>query len=248
MELTVSKVLSSEISSFRTLFLQENNFQFIGNKCYEYGWATAYQFTINGIKVGYGAVWGTDRREDRDTIFEFYVLPTFRRFVNELFAKFCLVSEAIFIESQSNDALLSAMLYEYAEQINAEAILFEDQVTTTLAVPDVYFRSRTDDDQQDDDYSPYVLEKQGVIVASGGFMLNYNMPFADIYMTVKEPFRQQGLGAFLVQELKKEAYRVGRVPAARCVINNRASKATLQKAGFRVCGFRLKGTIKPLTD
>jgi RimJ/RimL family protein N-acetyltransferase len=44
--------------------------------------------------------------------------------------------------------------------------------------------------------------------------------------------------------LKKEIYRMGRVPAARCNISNRASKATLLKAGFTPCGFRLKGTIK----
>lgn len=75
-------------------------------------------------------------------------------------------------------------------------------------------------------------------------MLNYNFPYADIYMQVNEPFRRKGLGSFLVQELKAEAYRIGRVPAARCNIDNKISKATLLKAGFKICGFRLKGNIQ----
>jgi hypothetical protein len=81
-------------------------------------------------------------------------------------------------------------------------------------------------------------------VASGGFMLNYNFPYADIYMDVKEPFRRMGFGSLIVQELKKEIYLMQRIPAARCNINNKASKATLLKAGFKVCGGILKGELK----
>ena len=95
-----------------------------------------------------------------------------------------------------------------------------------------------------DDDSEYVLQQNETIVASGGLMFNYNFPYADIYMQVKEPFRRQGIGSFLVQELKKQAYLLQRVPAARCDINNAVSKATLLKAGFRICGFRVKGDIK----
>jgi len=60
---------------------------------------------------------------------------------------------------------------------------------------------------------------------------------------VKENFRQKGFGSLIVQELKKEAYRIGRVPAARCNIKNKISKATLLKAGFRVCGNILIGNF-----
>jgi hypothetical protein len=63
-------------------------------------------------------------------------------------------------------------------------------------------------------------------------------------MDVKENCRQHGFGSLMVQELKKEIYRLGRVPAARCNISNNASKATLIKAGLTPCGFRLKGDIK----
>jgi GNAT superfamily N-acetyltransferase len=244
MELEVTKTELKEIQSFRTLFLHENNFQFICNKCHDYGWADTYAFEVDGQKIGYASVWGTDRREDRDTIFEFYVIKTFRKLSNLFFPKLQALTRAIFIESQSNDLCLSPMLYEYAQNIRAEAILFEDHFKTDHAIPGTVFRRRKAEDQMGEDDSDYVLECSGVIAASGGLMLNYNMPYADIYMQVREPFRGQGMGSLMVQELKKEAYLTGRVPAARCNIRNQVSKATLLKAGFRVCGFRLKGDLK----
>jgi len=244
MEVKIIKTGLEEIQIFRILFLQENNFQFICNKCHDYGWADTYMFLIDGIKVGYGSIWGTNRREDRDTIFEFYITRPFRKLSDLIFPELRSVSGAIFIESQSNDLLLSSMLYEYAQNIYAEAILFEDHFKTNISIPGVIFRKRRAEDNMGDDTGEYVLEQNGEVVASGGLMLNYNMPYADIYMEVKEPFRQKGLGSLIVQELKKEAYLMGRVPAARCNIGNQVSKATLLKAGFKVCGFRLKGDIK----
>ena len=90
----------------------------------------------------------------------------------------------------------------------------------------------------------YVLERNKEVVATGGFLLHYNVPFADLYMEVRQDCRRQGLGSFLLQEVKKQCYLSGRVPAARCDIGNIASRATLQKAGLTVAGFLLLGTIK----
>ena len=85
-------------------------------------------------------------------------------------------------------------------------------------------------------------------VATGGFVRNYNFPYIDMFMEVKEEHRGKGYGVFVVQELKKEAYLKGRVPAARCNINNKASKATLLKAGLKVCGCILVGEIKKVLE
>jgi GNAT superfamily N-acetyltransferase len=51
-------------------------------------------------------------------------------------------------------------------------------------------------------------------------------------MEVTEPYRRRGLGSYFVQELKRIAYEMGGIPAARCDPNNVASRRTLQKAGF----------------
>lgn len=49
----------------------------------------------------------------------------------------------------------------------------------------------------------YLLKWNDELVATGGFMLNYNMPYADIYYEVLEQYRHRGLGTFFIQELKK---------------------------------------------
>ncbi|MCW3466733.1 GNAT family N-acetyltransferase [Chitinophaga nivalis] len=243
MDITITPATLDHIQDFRVLFLQENNFQFVGNKCHEYGWADSYLFTVDGEKAGYGAVWGSTRREERDAIFEFYVLRPFREWTSLIFTAFQAQCGATFIECQSNDQLLSAMLYEHARNIRAEAVLFEDTVTTHLSIPEVVFRRRLPEDNLGGDAGDYVLESHDRIVATGGLMLNYNLPYADVYMEVDTAFREKGFGSLLVQEIKKEAYQIGRVPAARCNINNKASKATLLKAGFNICGFLLLGDL-----
>lgn len=242
MELKVTKTVLEEIKAFRTLFLKENNFQFVHNKCHDYRWADDYIFLLNDIKIGYGSVWGLNKREDRDAIFEFYVIKSFRKLSNIVFPAFLSASEAKFIQCQTNDHLLTAMLYEFSRNINAESILFEDHYNTNFAKPSVRFRKRATEEGNAMDV-PYIIEQNNEEAASGGLMLNYNMPYADIYMEVKESFRGQGLGALMVQELKKEAYLMGRVPAARCNPKNQISKATLLKAGFKACGFILVGVI-----
>ncbi|MBO9203466.1 MULTISPECIES: GNAT family N-acetyltransferase [Niastella] len=244
MRLQIVKTQSADIKDFRQIFLQENNFQFVYDKCHYYGWADVYVFIANEARIGYGAVWGTDKREERDTIFEFYILPPYRKYVSAIFHDFISTSGTKKIECQSNDLLLTGMLYEFAKNIYAEAILFEDHVQTSFQLPGVYFGRNQKEQNNETDAGGYYLVQHSEVVANGGFMLNYNFPYADIYMDVKENCRQRGLGSLLVQELKKEIYRMGRVPAARCNISNNASKATLIKAGMIPCGFILRGDIK----
>ena len=153
------------------------------------------------------------------------------------------VSNAPFVECQTNDILLSGLVFEQAKNINAGAILFEDNHQSALDMTGINFKRSERENDNPDDSGEYVLEVDGEIVASGGFMTNYNFPYADIYMEVKENFRSKGYCSLIVQELKKEVYNRGRVPSARCNIKNQASKSCLQKAGFKPCGFLLNGEI-----
>ncbi len=83
------------------------------------------------------------------------------------------------------------------QNITAEAILFEDHFKTELKIEGAVFRLRSAEDETGDDASDFLLVHNGHIVASGGPMLNYKFPYADIYMSVKEPFRQKAMGASL---------------------------------------------------
>ena len=198
----------------------------------------------DGAKAGYGSVWGSELRQDRDAIFEFYLTKHFEKLADVFFEALSSAFGATLVECQSNESLLSTMLYQFTENINAEAILFADDFQSKLAMADAVFGREDFENENKSDVGGYFLKQNGEVVATGGFMLNYNKPYADIYMDVKEPCRQKGFGSLMVQKLKREIYLTDRVPSARCNVNKKASKATLLKAGFKVCGALLKGNIK----
>jgi len=248
MALEVIKTDLREILHLRNLFLQENNFQIRYNACHERGWTDSYMLRFNGDKIGYGSIKGNANISDRDTVFEFYVTRSFRNLASIAFFELLLSSKAAFIECQTNDPLLTSLLYQYGQNVHSNVILFEENFTTDLKQNTALFRKRNDSDvvfkHNSEPVGDYVLETAGHIVATGGFLLHYNMPFADLYMEVEEGYRKKGFGSFLIQEIKRECYLAGRVPAARCSIDNLASKATLIKAGFKIAGFMLLADVK----
>jgi GNAT superfamily N-acetyltransferase len=239
MEFDIIKVQEADIEPYRRLFLSEAKFQFIYNKCHSAGWVDVYLFKSNEISIGYGAVWGKDKREERDTICEFFLDQPSKAYSRQIFKKFIETVGAGFVECQTNDILLAGMAFELAKNINAEAILFETAFDTAFTIDGAQFVKSL----KADEWNAYSIQKAGEVVATGGFIWNYNFPYIDIYYEVRENFRKQGYGTLIMQELKKEAYRLGRIPAARCNVNNEASKATLLKAGMRVCGYIIIGDL-----
>jgi len=247
MTLDVTKTNLEEILYLRNLFLQENNFQIRYNSRHERGLTDSYIVTCDKEKIGYGSIAGYESPGDKDTVFEFYIIPSFRNLSSVAFLKLLHSSKAVFIESQSNDLLLTSLLYEYGQEINSNTILFEESTTSQIKIDKILFRKRNENDivfeHKGEPVGDYVLELNNEVVATGGFFLHYNMPFADLYMEVKEDCRRKGLGSFLIQELKKQCYLTGRVPAARTGIENIASRATLIKAGLKIAGFILLGKL-----
>jgi GNAT superfamily N-acetyltransferase len=241
------KVTLQDIQSLRALFLQETNFQIRYDACHGRDWTDSYLLKIDDVAVGYGSIKGR-QRNDRDTIFEFYVIPPFRKWSRLLFTELIAAAGATYIECQSNDVSVSAMLYEFARDISADTVLFEDYAVTRHEIAGAVVRPRRNDDRifehTVEPAGDYVLEVDGEIVATAGFLLHYNMPFADLYMEVRKDRWRRGFGSFILQEVKKTCYLAGRVPAARTGLENTASWATLIKAGLRVCGFMLLGTVK----
>jgi len=235
----IVKAQETDIESHRRLFLAEAKFQFIYNKCHGAGWVDNYLFKFEERAIGYGSVWGKDKREDRDTICEFFLDQPFRKYARQIFDQFIKASGAVFVECQTNDTLLANMTFESAKNINAEAILFEAAFETDFLMDGAEFIKSKDQNEWD----AYCIQKDGEVVATGGFVWNYNFPYIDIYYEVKENFRKQGYGVLIMQELKQEAYRLNRIPSARCNIKNEASKALLLKAGMRICGYIIIGEI-----
>ena len=135
------------------------------------------------------------------------------------------------------------MFFCYAQEIRVDALLFEDDRPTSFPVDGLVFEKKSEEVTNPSDSGIYELKEGELVLATGGFLSNYNFPFSDIYMEVAEGQRGKGYAGLIVQELKKEIYRQGRVPAARCNPANPASRSSLIRAGFRVCGALLTGKV-----
>jgi len=248
MAIDVSLVPREQTQALRELYRQEMDCQIIHDSWHGRGWTDSYLFRLDGRVVGYGLVGGI-RDEPRETVTEFYVLPIHRGMALPLFRRFIEASLARAVETQSNDLLLTLMLYDCAQNIESHVILFHDAFTTSLSVPGAVFREATEADREHmasqglDAEAGWIVEADGVIAAAGGLLFHYNIPYGDIYMVVAEPLRRRGHGSYLVQELKRVGREMGKVPAARCNVSNPASRATLQKAGMMPCARMLTGVL-----
>ncbi len=248
MQFDVVLVPSEQVLALRELYRHEMNCQIIRYSWYSRGWTDAYLLKRAGRIVGYGLVGGV-RGDPIDAIIEFFVLPAHRVVALPLFRRLAEVSRARSIEAQTNDFLLTLMLYDCAVRITSEAVLFQDAFTTSLSDGCGIFRRAGDADEGKvfphtvEPVGEWVIDVGGEVAATGGILFHYNVPYGDIYMEVSEPFRRRGFGSFLVQELKRTCYEMGKVPAARCNVSNAASRATLQKAGLLPCARLLTGTI-----
>jgi GNAT superfamily N-acetyltransferase len=242
----VSRVAVEEITPLRELHRQAMNCQIMHDSFPRRGFSDAYLLRVEGRVAGYGLV---ANQHWPETVHEFYPLPAYRAAALPLFRQLLEVSRAAHILAQTNDRLLTLMLYDCAANITSDTILFEDGFTTHLPCPTGTFRQVTAvdkarlEEQKLDADSDWLIETDGVPVATGGVLFHYNPPYGDLYMGVAEACRQRGYGSYMVQELKRIAYEIGKVPAARCNVANTASRRTLQKAGMLPCCRLLVGDV-----
>ena len=236
------------ILALREEYRHEMDCQIVHDSYHARGFTVSYLLRMEGRTVGYGSVAGNPHGP-RETIKEFYVLPAFRREALPLFRELATVAEARWIEAQTNDRLLSLMLFDCATELASETILFSDGGTTNHALTGVMLRRVTDADlppmfpHTREPVGEWGLEFDGQIVATGGLMFHYNPPYGDIYMEVAAPYQRRGYGGYLVQELKRLCYARGGIPAARCHKDNLASRRTLQRAGMLPCARIVRGRI-----
>jgi GNAT superfamily N-acetyltransferase len=250
MRATAAATSADETLPLREQYRQEMNCQIVHDSLHlRRGWTTTYRLATDGATAGFGGVAIAGPWTDKPTIFELYVLPEHRSRAFDLFEALLAESQARFMEVQSNDLLLSVMLHTYARDIQSEAIVFQDRLTTTLPsmgasmrclMADVHIRHCIAARQGGPEWR---LELDGETVATGGILFHYNRPYGDLYMDTAEPYRRRGFGSYLVQELKRAAYELGAIPAARCNPGNVASRKTLQKAGLVPYASILNGTI-----
>jgi hypothetical protein len=247
---TAIETSTNAVLALRNVYRQEMNCQIVHDSIHRRsGWTTTYALAVDDISAGFGSIAIGGPWTGNPTIIEYFVLPAYRGCAFQLFERFLAACGARSMEIQSNDALLAVMLHTYARDIRSEKIVFRDGVTTALASNGTVLESMTGEE----DARRAIAARQGgpewrlrlgnETVATGGILFHYNRPYGDVYMDVVEGHRRRGFGAYLVQELKRIAYELSSIPAARCSPQNIASRKTLQKAGFVPCAHILDGTI-----
>ncbi len=236
----------------RTLYRAEQTCQIVHDSIHRRsGWTQSYLLEIDHRPAGFGSIAISGPWKDKPTIFEFYLRPEARAHAFDCFEAFLAASKARFFEVQSSDSLLLVMLHAYGRNVATESIVFFDGATTFHTCPGAQLLLQTSAEnaraclEARQGGPEWTLECDGQSVAKGGILFHYNRPYGDIYMNVEEPFRRRGFGSYLVQELKREAYAMGAIPAARCNPTNIPSRRTLQKAGFVPYAHILNAEIGP---
>ncbi|HWB07234.1 MAG TPA: GNAT family N-acetyltransferase [Verrucomicrobiales bacterium] len=250
MHISVQPVSSEEIIPLRVRYRGEANGQIVYDSIHtRAGWSKSYLLRVGDSAAGFGSVAIEGPWKDKPTVFEFYVLPEWRGRAFDLFEAFLAESGARFFEVQTSDSLLTAMLHTFGCGLASESIVFRDGLTTSLTNPRTTLKRVTSHEESLSGFaeragkSEWNAELDGRTAGTGGLMFHYNHPYCDVYMEIAKEFRGRGLGAYFVQELKRIAYEMGGIPAARCDPGNVASRKTLQKAGFVPFAHILTGKI-----
>ena len=247
---TATTASADDVLPLRERYREEMNCQVVHDSIHRRrGWTVTYALRVDGVTAGFGSKAIGGPWTDKPTIFELYILPEYRSRAFDIFEALVAASSARFLKIQSNNLLQSVMLHTYARDIESDAIVFQDSLTTALPsmgttmhclMPESQIRQCI---QARDGGPEWRLELNGETVATGGILFHYNQPYGDIYMDVPESHRRRGFGAYIVQELKRAAYQLGAIPGARTNTGNIASRKTLQKAGLVPYANILTGTI-----
>jgi GNAT superfamily N-acetyltransferase len=229
----------SDVAELRGQYRSKARCQIVRDSILPRGLADPYLLEADGRVAGYAGVWN---KHFLDRITELFVLPSFRRLAPVLVRSLSEASGARELEVQTNILDGRELLEECATRIRVENLLFETGPDTALDRPDLVFRRRGQDDVGP--AGEWVVEKDGRVVAGGGWLTHYNPPHADLYLKVIEGVRGQGVGSYLVQELRRACEADGWAPAARCDPSNEASRRALLRGGLRPCGEILVGSLR----
>ena len=244
-ELSIAVCRLSDIQPLRQLFLQEINAQVRYDAAHSRRGAGWFIVRQDGRDVGYGAL--KDLQDGPGTIFEFYLVPAARHEALETLRRLVRISNAGALECQTNDRFYAALVQDAFGQSTCDTILYGAGPPHALERTDATFRRRKRADRvfehQVEPVGDFVVDVRGEVIATGGFLLHYNPPFADVFMEVRSDVRRRGYGSFLVNGVLSECYLAGRVPAARTSTDNIASQRTLLRAGLIECGRMLRASI-----
>jgi GNAT superfamily N-acetyltransferase len=255
-----------EVQRLRELFQREVNDIFLTERGFWWGWYEAHLIRCQGRAIGYGLV---EVETDYRQLMEFYLLPVYRpdaRAVQEQVLRQLSVTH---MQTDTRREFQTLLFYDFCEQITAHDLFFRDRFSTHCEFPGLTFRRAANGDSaalfpvlHGPGGAPFEMESEeelrewissglrwllldgAAVVGVGALFEDFNRPFAEVGMMVSPPFRRRGYGTFILQELKKECYRIGLTPASRCAWDNEASRRSHDRSGFLLSGRQLLGVVK----
>ena len=213
MPISTAFASNQDILPLRVRYRAEANGQIVHDSLHtRSGWTKSLLLQFDGRVAGFGSVATGGPWKDRPTVFEFYLLPEARGHAFAFFEAFVAASGAHFFEVQTSDVPLTVMLHTYGSDLASESIVFRDELTTSLPVQGAALKRITSEKesmccfQERAGKSEWALQLNAKRVGSGALLFHYNHPYCDIAMEIDKEYRGRGLGAYLVQELKRIAY------------------------------------------
>ncbi len=242
MAVSVREVSQDSVMDLRVEMLDQTQCQFIKFSALGRGFVRVFEFG-DPNPFGYGIL---QTKYDPDAIVEFYCRPSCSGLAQEAFAAFVIASGAKEVLAQSNMPELFGLMQENAAKLETRSILFCDARESALECSATIRPVKKGEaifEHFGEPVGSWCAEVEGKIVATAGYLTHYNPPYADVFMEVEASWRNMGIGSCLVPEVMKVIRQEGLVPAARCNPDNEASRRTLEKAGFEVCGEYVSGLL-----
>lgn len=241
MKIVVSPADRDLVRPLREAFREAAGCQVVPYSMFERGHCNPYLLHVDGQLAGYV---GVRTRYYPGHLQEFHVFPTYEDRLDELLEAAITESGATHLYIQTNLPPLNRIAFHFANTFTVENILFSDGATPGPSLPDATGLVAVQNPEPNHpDSRDFALERDGEILVKGGYLCHYNAPYADVHMEVMEAHRGQGLGSAFVAGVRRMAHLAGKIPAARTSPDNVASRRTLLRAGFQICGHVLLGEI-----
>jgi len=215
------------------------------------GWVQWHEVSYDGRSIGYCASVVAGPWKGTVTFFELYVLPEWRSFLFQIAEAYMTSARVDAVLGQTNDELMRLVIDQYCAQASVEKVLFESGSDTRLPSRGARVSRRADlKDQKifEHEHEPvgdWLLELQGEIIGTGGYLDHYNYPYVDVFLELRPDKRRQGYGSFFLQELKKLATLDKKVPYGRCCVDDIASRRAMERAGMFPCAHIVTGKLTP---
>src|SRR5205809_6131038 len=137
-DLSIVPCRRAKVAPLRGLFLQELNAQCRYDAAH---WrkGTHHYLVLRGSRaIGFGAV--KDMHESPGTVFEFYLMPPFRREAPAILRDVVAASGAEALECQSNDLFYASLVRQFSSEPGSDTILFATGESNGLASPGAVVR------------------------------------------------------------------------------------------------------------